>query len=408
MGIFSAFAGKKTEKRSSSGIPDFLVSAGASSSGIAVNETSALSLSAFWACVEKISSTMCIFPFKIYENGKNGKEELKNHPIARLFSHSPNGEMTAYDFKYLMASNMLTFGAGIAEIEFKGGFPIALHPIDPQKVEPVKNRETGRLTYKVNQVNGVPIIKQPHELLIFRFWPTIDGGWLNPIKIHRETLGAALATRTYAATVFSQGVNPAGVISGIEDGLTEESEESLRQRFSSYAGMGSSHRLMLLKSNEKFDRIGVPPQDSMFIEARKFDISECSRIFGIPIHMLGVTDGSSMWGTGVEQMNLLFVSSVMSKHVKRWEEEINLKLISVDNENQFGKFVMDGLLRGNQKDRMEAYEKGSRIGLYNINEIRALEDREPIKNGDERLVPMNFQTLTKAVAGPLDKENKNG
>jgi HK97 family phage portal protein len=405
MGIFSAFAGKKTEKRSASGIPEFLMSAGTSSSGIAVNETSALSLSAFWACVEKISSTMCIFPFKVYENGENGKEELKNHPIARLFSQSPNGEMTAYDFKFLMAANMLTFGAGIAEIEFKGdGFPVALRPVDSNKVEPVKNRETGRLTYKLNRDNGVPIIKQPHELLIFRFWPTIDGGWLKPIQIHRETLGAALATRSYASTVFSQGTNPAGVVTGVQDNLDEASEESLKQRFSGYSGLGRSHSLMLLKGTEKFERVGVPPQDSMFIEARKFDISECSRIFGIPIHMLGVTDGSSMWGTGVEQMNLLFVSSVMSKHIKRWEEEINLKLISVDNENQFGKFVIDGLLRGDQKDRMEAYEKGSRIGLYNINEIRALEDREPIENGDERLVPMNFQTLTKAVSRLPEKE----
>jgi HK97 family phage portal protein len=344
---------------------------------------------------------MGIFPFKVYKSGKDGKVLQADHPCQKFMQRDPNPYMTAFDFKFMMMSNQLLYGAGIAEIEFdKRGLPISLHPIYPSNVTPVNL--DGKLTgYKVVRDKGSPVILQPHQLLIFRLFPKTDGGWYSPVQVHRETFGSALAVRDYGAAVFGSGINPAGIITGTRGDLDEASQKSLVDRFKNYVGLGKSHSLMILQDSERFERVGVPPQEAQYLETRRFDISEIARIYNVPLHLLAEMEKATSWGTGLAEMNQLFIEHVMMKHVKRWEEEINKKLISVDDDSLYGKFVMDGLLRGNTKERMESYKTGAGLGLYSINEIRAMEERNPLDGdlGDARLVPLNYQNLEKAVHG---------
>jgi phage portal protein BeeE len=85
MGIFSSMAmAKKTEKRSvPSQIPEFLLGGSATRAGVFVNEDRTLSLSAVWSVLDRISSTMGIFPFKVYRNGKDGKVLQADHPCPK-------------------------------------------------------------------------------------------------------------------------------------------------------------------------------------------------------------------------------------------------------------------------------------------------------------------------------------
>jgi len=409
MGIFSHIAGNKVEKRSATpNIPDFLMGGGsATRAGVSVTDEKVLSLSAVWSVIDRISSTMGIFPFKVYRNEKDGHISQADHPCQRLLQKEPNPYLSAYDFKFLMMSNQLLYGVGIAEIEFdkRTGFPIALHPVHPNKVQ-VVNKD-GKLSYKIEKDNGGgQVVRQPHEILLFRLFPTVDGGWRNPLQIHRETFGAALAVRDFASSTFGSGTHPSAIISGCRGDLDEASQASLVERFSAYSGLGRSHSLMLLQDNEKFQPVSSPLTDLQLLETRQFDISEIARIYNVPLHLLAEMEKATSWGTGLSEMNQLFIEHVMMKHVKRWEEEINKKLIFSDDDSLYGRFVMDGLLRGNTKERMESYRTGSMLGLYSINEIRAMEERNPIEDGDVRMVPANFQTLDKAVHG-IEKDNQN-
>jgi HK97 family phage portal protein len=158
---------------------------------------------------------------------------------------------------------------------------------------------------------------------------------------------------------------------------------------------------MILQDNEKFERVGIVPEEAQYLQTRDFQIAEVARIYNVPLHLLASMEKSTTWGSGLAEMNQHFVEFVMMKHVKRLEEEVNRKLISVDDDSLYGKFVMDGLLRGNRKERMESYKTGAGLGLFSINEIREMEERNPLEGdlGDARLVPLNFQNLEKAVHG---------
>jgi len=397
MGIFSTIAARKTEKRSSSPIPDFLLNVSTSSSGVSVNDMSALQLTALWSIVQRLSTTIGIFPLRILENIAGGKEERNDHYAYRLLNIQPNEYQTAFEFRQILMSNQLIYGAGIAEIIYNNkGFPTALYPIDTNKVKPVN--KNGKLTYKVERDSGSPSILQPHQLLIFKLFPTLDGSWLNPISIMREVLGDAIAVNRYSSLIFQNGVSPSGIVTGVREDLTEEAHNTLVERFKSYTGLGKSHSLMLLEGAEKFERISMSPEEAHLVEVKRFNIAEICRIYGVPAHMVFEVEQSS-WGTGLSEMSQSFMDFVMLPHLRRWEQELSKKLVSVDNPSLYCKFVVEGAMRGNTKERLESYRQGAQIGLYTVDDLLKMEDRNPVggAEGNVRLVPANMQPLSKAV-----------
>jgi len=407
MGIFSTLAGSKNktpEKRSSSPIPDWLTGATVSSSGFSVDSSNMLSLTAVWSIISRISNIIASLPVSIYKNTNDGKEIVKDHPIYKLLHDEPNDYMTAFDYKTIMLTDILKSGASFSEIIFKNGFPIALIPLDPNCVQ-VINRD-GKITYRIEK-NGQQVVKQPHELLIIRWWPRIDGTWENPLTKFRDVFGGALAVRQYGNMVFSQGINPAGVISGTNlEELDEPSQQSLIDRFKNYVGLGKSHSLMILSGNEKFERIGIVPEEAQYLESRGFDITEVCRIFNCPPHMVYFLEKQTSFGSGLSDLSQSFVDYTLMPHLIRIEQEVNKKLL---DPSFYCKFNPSGLLRGNMTDRITSYEKACRMGLFSINDVLELEDRNDIGSlGETRLVPANMMPLDKMInKDQPKKDNQN-
>jgi HK97 family phage portal protein len=411
MGIFTALF----EKRSSgtlSSPPDFLMNAfggGITKAGIHVNESRALSLTPVWGAIGLISRTMSIFPLHVYKNAGDGKKEhASHHRLYQLLHSEPNENMTKSHWCKVMAQNELLYGAGISKIEFDGdGWPVALWPIPTPRVTPGETQK-GEFVYLVTDGKGQQKTLWPHELLIFTMWPTEDGnGWRSPIATHRETLGAALAAKEFGASVFGQGVNPAGTITGLSPAIGNDALKTRKERFDVYHGLGASHKLMLLEGNEKFERVTGTSKDAQYLESRQFDIAEIARIYGVPLFMLQDHEKSTSWGTGLIEINQQFIDHTMMPYCTQWEEEINKKLLD-GGRRFYCRFSAEGLLRGSPKDRMEAYKTGAQMGLYSIDEMRKLEDMNPLEGGigAARLVPLNMATIESVVNGKAEN-NQN-
>jgi HK97 family phage portal protein len=373
--------------------------------GVKVDEGTALSLTAVWACVLIISRTMGVFPLPVYKRlTPRGKERAPEHPLYKVLHDKPNDYMTSFIWRMITSIHQNLWGAGISEIEFDSkGNPVALWPIPPWRVEPVKTQGNNDLIYEVTLPDGRIKKFWPWQLLIFPFFPTIDGGWLSPVGVHRETIGSALAVREFGARTFGNGVNPAGIVSGVVWG-EEDTEATLRKKFAGYEGLGQSHRLMFLEEGQKFDKVGLPPEDAQYLETRKYDTAEVARMYTVPLFMLQEHEKSTSWGTGLGEMKEGFITFTMQPYCAMWEQEFNTKLF--DNDQYYTKFQMDGLLRSNIKDRALAYKIFSSLGMFDIDDMLELEDRNPLPNGlgKARLVPMNMQTLETAVNGGNDAE----
>lgn len=371
-----------------------LIGGGGTASGQMVNETTALSLTAVYACVNLISDTMAQMPLVVNKRlTPRGKEKFPQSPIYPLLHDSPNPEQTSFNWRKLMYTHMLLWGAGISRIEFgrQTGQPRYIWPLEPWKVTP-KRTDKNQLYYEyVNPLGKTEVLK-PWEVIVITTLQTGDR-WLSPIALHRETIGAALAVNEYGAKMFGSGINPAGILSGVTIS-DEDSEQSLTKKFSEcYSGLNSNKHLMILSDQVKFERVGIPPEDAQYLETRKFNISEIARIYGVPLYMLAETEKSTSWGSGLEEQKNGFVTFTILPKCVQAEQEFNVKLLKDDS--LFAEFKTAGLLRGTLPSRIEAYQKGFQMGLYSPDDMRELENMNPLPDGQGEIyiAPMNMQSL---------------
>lgn len=369
-----------------------LVGGGPTNSGITVNEEKALSLSAVWACVDIISNTMATMPLHVNKRlFPKGKERDIQSPLYSLLHDNPNPEQTSFQWRKLTNVHRLLWGAGISEIEFDGsGQPIALWPLPPWKVKP-KRTQKGSLYYEYHDGEKSKLF-QSWEVVVFTTLQTTDD-WKSPIQVHREEIGAALAVQEYGAKIFGSGINPAGILSGISFS-DEDTEESLRKKYGeNYQGLNSGKRLMLLEEGIKFERVGLPPVDAQFLETMRYNVSQIARIYGVPLYMLADHEKQTSWGTGIEEQKDGYMTFTILPIATQSEQELNKKLIK-DN-TRFCEYMSAGLLRGTMTNRMNAYTKGFAMGMYSPDDLRDLENLNPLpeNQGSIYTIPMNLQSL---------------
>jgi HK97 family phage portal protein len=162
---------------------------------------------------------------------------------------------------------------------------------------------------------------------------------------------------------------------------------------------------MLLEEGMNIEKIGIPPNDSQFLESRQFQITDIARWFNLPVHKLKEMTKSSFNNIESEQQSFV-IDSLLPWSV-RLEQNYNMQLLK-ESEFRSGlyfKHVFEGLLRGNSKDRSEFYSKLWGIGALSVNDIREKEDLDPVDGGDIHLVPLNMTTLENAGQAKEEPQN---
>jgi HK97 family phage portal protein len=134
----------------------------------------------------------------------------------------------------------------------------------------------------------------------------------------------------------------------------------------------------------------MKPADAQLIESKRFQIEDIARIYRVPLHL--IQDLTRSTNNNIEHQSLEFVMYTMLPHFLRWEENINMQLLTPSERKQgyYVEFVIDNLLRGDSKSRAESYRIGRDAGYLSVNEIRKMENMNPIENGDIYLQPMNY------------------
>src|SRR4051812_20772953 len=84
---------------------------GATTSGMGVTPSSALALSAVFACINVISSDTSSLPLRVYRTrADGGRDEQRDHPAAELLAVSPDGETTAMRSRQAWQGHALGWG----------------------------------------------------------------------------------------------------------------------------------------------------------------------------------------------------------------------------------------------------------------------------------------------------------
>jgi len=269
MSIFSSlFRSRDKPKNYVGGGWKFLF--GATSSGKAVNERTAMQASVVYACVRILSESIAGLPLHVYcQNGDAGKRRAPEHPLQRLLHDEPNKEMTAFVFRETLMAHLLLWGNAYAQIIRDGrGYPVALYPLLPDRMR-VDRHPGGELLYIYQSEKGQ--VKLHKESVLHIPGLGFDGliGY-SPIAMAKNAVGLALATEDYGASFFANGANPGGVLE--HPGVLKDPDR-LRESWQSQFTGANAHRVAVLEEGLKFYPMSIPPEQAQFLETRKFQIN---------------------------------------------------------------------------------------------------------------------------------------
>ena len=371
-------------------------------SGVSVTDDRALMYSAVFACVRILSESVASLPFIVYERTGGGKRRAHEHPLYRLLHDEPNSEMSAVEFRECMPGNASLRGNAFAKIDWKNGWPVALWPLNPARMH--VRREGLSLTYRYHPERGGTMEFEREEILHIK-GPSPDGlmGW-SPLRIAREAIGLGVAAEEYGARLFSNDARPGGVLQCPEE-LSDKAYQRLDETWNSrHGGLENAHKTALLEFGTEWKQIGIAPEDAQFLETRRFQVVEIARIFRIPPHMLADLERATF--ANIEHLGLEFVMHSLRPWLVRWEQGVNRVLFTASEKKTFyAEHLVDGLLRGDIKSRYEAYAVGRQNGWLSANDIRELENMNPVDGGDVYLVPLNMIPANDISKVPSLKDN---
>lgn len=383
---------------------DFSYLFGRTTSGKNVNEMTALQTTAVYACVRILAEAIASLPIHVYRHTEVGKEQDVNHQLYYLLHDEPNPDMTSFVFRETLMSHLLIWGNAYAQIIRDGrGQVLALYPLLPDRVS-VKRDDKGELYYVYQRSEednpnfkdkGNIILKKSEVLHV----PGLGFDGLigySPIAMAKNAVGMTLATEEYGASFFANGANPGGVLE--HPGILKDPSKVRESWNQVYQGTNNSHKVAVLEEGMSYKTIGIPPNEAQFLETRKFQINEIARLYRIPPHMVGDLEKSSF--SNIEQQSLEFVKYTLDPWVVRFEQAFQKALLLPDEKKTyFIKFNVDGLLRGDYQSRMNGYAIGRQNGWLSTNDIRRLEDMNPLskeEGGDLYLVNGNMTKLEDA------------
>lgn len=381
--------------------------------GVSVTQESAMKFSAVSACVNLIGGTVGTLPVRVMEKAdKGGTQEAVDHPANWLLHHEPSDDYSPEVFFEGLICKAVLGGNSYAEIRrTRRGELLDLRPKFRAHVRPFESARTGARAYAVSE-NGDQYGLSAADTLHFMGTATLDGfEALSPLKAHARAIGIGLSADEYARLFYEQGGRPQGFIT--YDGKVDAAQaEEIRQYWGrKFSGLSNSHLPAVLSQGGEFKSLMTDPETAQLFQSRAFQVLDIARAFAVPPHLIGESEKSTSWGSGIQAQTMQFYILTLRKLIKRIEGELSRKLLTVD-ERKRGmqcKINLDALLRADQGARYDGYKValgGTQAPAFlTVNEVREMEGRA---RSDDPAADQLYRPVSKSGAPDQSGEDGGG
>lgn len=383
-------------------LAEFLGVASDNPAGVDVTHRSALGLTAYWAGVNIISSTIAMLPLQVFQHLPVGRRPAPDHVVNQLLHVRPNPLMSPYTFKQIRKVHELTWGNSYAEIERDvAGRAIALWPLPPDRVRVL--RRGNEKIFMVRVEDGTEVVVSADRMLHVQGLGADGIRGYSIIAFHAASLGMSIATNEYGARFYANSAKPSGYLE-IPGEPSPDTRKELRADWDHiHQGLSNVQRTALLWGGMKWQPMSLPPEDSQFLQTRAFQIEEMARILNVNPILLQHHEKATTWGSGIEQFMLAYRMLTTQPLCTRDEDEMNWMLFPPGERGEFFvKYNLDAMLRGDSLTRAQVNEIMRRNGVLNADEWRQQDERNPLPEGQGALyfMPLNMAPLDQLAAGP--------
>lgn len=382
----------------------------ATSAGIRVNATTAKTLSAVAACSRLLSATCGMLPWVLMRS--EGRKTVKafDHPLYDLLFSSPNEEMGSMMFRAMGVEQQVNAGNFIAEIQTENGRPardggriVAMWPIHVSRVEQLRDAISGGLFYRVRNDDHSTTDLYPNEVFHVPSMDTVNGTWgIGIVSKFRalEAIGYGAALQQHGSAYFGNNGRPGVIIKNAQFKNADDRQEFRRQWLTVHGGPGNSNRPAVLPPGADVSFLTISNEDGQYLQSKADATDDICRWYNIPPHMVQKLDRATF--SNIEHQGIQFVVYSLLPWLKLWEEEVGRKLLTKTDRDSgyFCKFNVNALLRGDYAARAAFYKALFDMASLSPNDIRELEDLNPVEGGDTYFVPGNNLTpLRKVIMG---------
>lgn len=343
----------------------------------------ALENSAFWICLMNLARTFGSLPIHAYSKNNDGSRKIDTaSPEAILIRH-PCPYMNPYAFRFCMSINFELYGVAYAKIVRSSlGKPIALHPIASTLVVPMVT--DGKLSYQYTPSGEC--IPKADMLVILNL--TANGILpLSPLEYVKKDLAVADSAKVMQHNWFSRGTMLGGIVK-VPSNTNKTTKDEIREQFQTgFGGSSNSFKTAVIPDNTSYEPVKIDSKTAEFQEAQKWTVAEVARRFGVPEAFAGGSVKETY--ANAEQRGIDLVQYAILPRSVAWQDAFNDALF-LHNPKRYVKINLNGLMRGDAATRSAYYHNALMDGWMSANDVRSLEDMDPIEHGDLYMVPMNY------------------
>lgn len=353
-----------------------------SATGLVVTAESAMRVSACYACVTKIAGAISSMPAHTYRDNGGNRERIADDPLWWLLNETPTPRFTAASMWEQVVAQLLLRESGFVYIgRTRSGAARELIPLPYDACRPRRSKSGERLEYSIDDVRRFGCDQD--DMLHF---PGFGFDGLRALSViqyaARNATGNAMAMDEYSGKFFAGGAHPSIVLTS-DKALTPKQKEDLREAFAAkYSGLGNAHQLpLVLSEGIKTDSVSINAEDAQLLDARRFQVIDIARAFGVPPHMIGETSSATSWGSGLEQLAIAFIRYTVQPHLVRIEQELNRKLFR--NAGRFVEFNRAAAMQGDSKAESDSFKAslggpGAGPGWMSVDDVRRLKNLPPL------------------------------
>lgn len=363
-----------------------------SPAGVAVTHERALSVAAFYRCIEiRANVVLRMGPPKVQRRTETGWEDAPDHPLSFVLA-TPAGIPAEFFFQ-TRAAHRISHGRGAAYVdrEEKTGRVFRLIPLDPRSLTPFRRNGLDGFVYTAE--GG-----QQREIPAADVWNWPNFGWdgisgYSALRLGRDTLGAAIAGREHASAVFRHGAHP-GLVFEVPGELSETDATKLQRRLDARtAGIDNTFKSLLLENGLKL--VNAPTmmsaEDAQLLESRGFDAREVCTLLGVPA--IWCNDGATRSYGSAEQDYQAFQENTADPDIRSCEASLAHVLLTEEEKRRGDvriRFDRTPLGMADVKSQAEADSKAlAGVPYMTRNEVRQRRGLGPVPGGDKIVIPIN-------------------
>jgi HK97 family phage portal protein len=366
-------------------------------SGINIDQDTALKYTAVFACNKVLAEAFANTPAMLYRKKPNGEREIANDlAIYDILHNSPNDEMAPFNFKEACMTSLNLNGNAVCErLVDNGGNLVGLYPYNYNNVEIKRDPDTQKLIYIITMGTNKKTLTRDQVLHVPNM--SLNGIiGLSPISYAASAIRLGICYEQFGVNFYQNGANSCGAFKH-PGTLSEEAFNRLKKELKkNYTGLKNTGTPMILEDGLEFQQFSINPADAQLLESKSFQIEDICRIYRVPQHLIQMLGHSTF--SNIEQQSLEFVMYTMLPWFNRWEDNINMQLLTPAQRKAgyYIEFKVDALLRGDITSRATYYAQGRQWGWLSVNDIRRLENMPAVEGGDIYMQPLNCIDATEA------------